>query len=43
MKNTFFGAIQYNIHLDMKLENIISRISHEMSLYKLETFHIYVK
>ena len=42
MKNTYFGAIHYDIHLDMKLENTISTISQEMSFYKLETLHIYV-
>ena len=39
MKNTYFGAIHYEIHLDMKLDYTISRIFHEMSLSELETRH----
>ena len=39
MKNTHFGAIHYDIHLDMKLNYTISRISQERSLTELETLH----
>ena len=39
MNNTYFGAIHYDIHLDMKLDNTISRIFQEMSLSELETLH----
>ena len=38
-KNTFFGAIHYDIHLDMKLDYTISRIFQETSLSELETLH----
>ena len=37
MNNTHFGAIHYDIHLDMKLGYILSRIFQEMSLLELET------
>ena len=39
MSNTYFSAIHYDIHLDMKLDYTISRIFHEMSLSELETPH----
>ena len=39
MSNTYFSAIHYDIHLDMKLDYTISRIFHEMSLSELETLH----
>ena len=39
MINTYFGAIHYGIHLDMKLDYTISRIFQEMSLSELETLH----
>ena len=39
MNNTYFGNIHYDIHLDMKLDNTISRIFQEMSLSELETLH----
>ena len=39
LNNTHFGAIHYNIHLDMKLDYKISRIFQEMSLTELETLH----
>ena len=39
MNNTHFGAIHYDIHLDMKLDYTISRIFQEMSLTELETLH----
>ena len=39
MNNTYFGAIHYDIHLNMKLDYTISRIFQEMSLSKLETLH----
>ena len=31
MNNTYFGAIHYDIHLDMKIDYTISRIFHEMT------------
>ena len=37
MNNTHFGAIHYDIHLDIKLDYTISRIFQEMSLTELET------
>ena len=37
MNKTYFGAILYDIHLDMKLGNTISRIFQEMTLLELET------
>ena len=39
MNNTYFGAIHYDIHLDMKLDYTISRIFQGMSLSELETLH----
>ena len=39
MNTTYFGAIHYDIHLDMKLGYTISRIFQEMSLSELETLH----
>ena len=39
MNRTYFGAIHYDIYLDMKLDYTISRIFHEMSLSELETLH----
>ena len=39
MNRTPFGAIHYDIHLDMKLDYTISRIFQEMSLSELETLH----
>ena len=39
MSNTYFGAVHYNIHLDMMLDYTISRIFREMSLSELETLH----
>ena len=39
MNNTYFDAIRYDIHLDMKLDFTISRIFQEMSLSELETLH----
>ena len=37
MNSTHFGAIHYDIHLDMKLDYPIIRIFQEMSLSELET------
>ena len=39
MNTTYFGAIHYDIHLDMKLDYTISRIFQEMSLSELERLH----
>ena len=39
MNSTYFGAIHYDFHLDMKLDYTISRILQEMSLSELETLH----
>ena len=39
MNNTYFGAIHYDIHLDMKLDYTISRTFQEISLSELETIH----
>ena len=39
MSSTHFGAIHYDIHLDMKLDYTISKIFPEMSLSELETLH----
>ena len=39
MNRTYFGAIHYDIHLDMKLDYTIGRIFQEMSLSELETLH----
>ena len=39
MNSTYFGAIPYDIHLDMKIDYAISRIFQEMSFSELETLH----
>ena len=39
MNNTHFGAIHYDIHLDMKLDYTMSRIFQELALTELETLH----
>ena len=39
MNNTYFGNIQYDILLDMKLDYTISGIFQEMSLSEYETLH----
>ena len=39
INNTYFGAIHYDILLDMKLDYTISRIFQKMSLSELETLH----
>ena len=39
MNRTYFGAIHYDIHLDMKLDYTISRTFQEMSFSELETLH----
>ena len=39
MNSTYFGNIHNDIHLDMKLDYIISRIFREMSLSDLEILH----
>ena len=39
MNSTYFGNINYDTHLDMKLDYTISRIFQEMSLSELETLH----
>ena len=39
MNNTYFGAINYDNHLDMKLNYTITRTFQEMSLSELETLH----
>ena len=39
MNSTYFGAIHYDNHLDMKLDYTISRTFQEMSLSELETLH----
>ena len=39
MNSAYFGAIHYDIHLDMKLDYTISRVFQEMSLSELETLH----
>ena len=39
MNNTCFGAIHYDIQIDMKLDYTKSRIFQEMSLSELETLH----
>ena len=39
MNRAYFGAIHYDIHLDMKLDYTISKIFQEMSLSELETLH----
>ena len=39
MNSAYFGAIHYDIHLDMKLDYTISIIFQERSLSELETLH----
>ena len=39
MNNTHFGAIHYEIHLEMNLNYTISKIFQEKSLTELETLH----
>ena len=39
MNSTYFGAIHYDIPLDMKLYYTVSRTFQEMSLSELETLH----
>ena len=39
MNRTYFGAIHYDIHLDMKLDYTKSRIFEEMSFSEIETLH----
>ena len=39
MNRTHFGAVHYDIHLDLKLDYTISRIVQEMLLSELETLH----
>ena len=39
MNSTYFGAIHYEIHLDMNLDYTINRIFQERSLSELETLH----
>ena len=39
MNHTYFGAIHYDIHLVMKLDNTISKIFQEKSVSELETIH----
>ena len=39
MNNTYFGAIHYDIHLDMKLHYTKSRTFQEISQSELETIH----
>ena len=39
MNSTYFGAVHYDIHLDMKLDYKISRIFQEMLLSELETLY----
>ena len=39
MNNNYFGAIHYDIHLDMKLDYTIFRVFQELSLSELETLH----
>ena len=39
VKSTHFGAIHYDIPLEMKLDYIKSRIFQKMSLSELETLH----
>ena len=41
MNSTYFGAIQYEIHLDMKSDYTKSRIFQEMSLSELERTQIF--
>ena len=37
--STYFGAIHYDIHLDIKLDYTISRIFQEISLSELKILH----
>ena len=39
MKNTCFGLIYYDIHLDMKLGYMVRSIFQEISLSEVETLH----
>ena len=39
MNKTQFGAIHYDIHLDMILDYTINRIFQELSLTEFETLH----
>ena len=39
VNNIYFGAIHYDIHLDIKLDYTISRIFQEKSLSEIETLH----
>ena len=39
MNNTYFGAIHYDIHLNMQLDYTKSRVFQEMTLSELETLH----
>ena len=39
MSNSYFGAIHYDIHIDIKLDYTISRMFQEMSMTELETLH----
>ena len=39
MSHTYFGAVHYDIDLDMKLDNTIGRVFQENSLSGLETLH----
>ena len=39
MNNTYFGAIQYDIFLDVKLNYTISRVFQQMSFSELEALH----
>ena len=40
MNNTVFGAIHYDIHLDLKFDYTIGRVFQEMSLSELKTLHL---
>ena len=40
MNNTYFDAIHYVIHLDIKLDYTISRFIQELSISELETLHL---
>ena len=39
LKNTYFGAIHYDIHRDMKLDNTKSQFFQELSLSEIETLY----
>ena len=39
MNSTYFGSVQHDIHLHMKLDSTICRIFQEISLSELETLH----